>query len=56
VIVGPRYNDEDPAVAAAYDHEPCCEHAGMDYGNCWDCMNTGHAHAPNVEPEPEEDR
>jgi len=22
VIVGPRYNDEDPAVAAAYDHEP----------------------------------
>jgi hypothetical protein len=27
-------------------HEPCCDHSGRDEHGCWDCYNTGHAHAP----------
>jgi hypothetical protein len=23
----------------------CCDCANMDYGNCFDCLNTGHTHA-----------
>lgn len=60
MIVGPRYNDVDPAVEAAYGREAeaefecgypegCCDHAGSDEsGNCWDCLNTGHTHETGV--------
>lgn len=54
MIVGPRYNDVDPAVEAAYQRaaeaetcghpEGCCNHAGSDEHGCWDCRNTGHTH------------
>jgi hypothetical protein len=35
----------------AHEDEPCCDHSGRDEHGCWDCRNTGHAHAPYVEGE-----
>jgi hypothetical protein len=33
------------------NHEPCCDHAGADEHGCWECLNTGHAHAQHISPE-----
>lgn len=33
-------------IRDALYHEPCCDHSGADEHGCWDCLNTGHAHAP----------
>lgn len=59
MIVGPRYNDSDPAVERAAEArederederyecgmpQGCCEHRGRDEHGCWDCRNTGHTH------------
>ena len=36
--------------------EDCCDHSGADEHGCWDCYNTGHAHAPySVSGEARED-
>lgn len=63
MIVGPRYNDSDPAVERAMEAhddelyecgrpEGCCQHMGSDEaGNCWDCRNTGHTHETEETPD-----
>ena len=54
--------DQSSAALARLDeieerlnHQPCCEHRGSEYGNCFDCMNTGCAHPPYVEGQAEDD-
>lgn len=39
----------------AHESERCCDHRNTEWGNCTDCMNTGHAHAPYVEGEAKRD-
>jgi hypothetical protein len=36
MIVGPRYNDEDPAVAAAYAQQEECPSTGLPIQTCQD--------------------
>lgn len=36
---------EGPPACPRCCPEPCCDHSGRDEHGCWDCLNTGHAHA-----------
>lgn len=37
------------------NHEPCCEHPDTEYGNCFECRNTGCAHPPYAEGQARDD-
>jgi len=39
----------------AHESERCCDHRNTEWGNCTDCMNTGHAHAPYIDGEAKRD-